>query len=167
LACVAPAVDDPSVRSFVARANAQAVALVEQRLRSAVDAGESPHDYPVAVRPRNLSDMWTGMGTRARLGASRAQLLKDAEDAAAPVLDASRAPRRSRPTREMNAPRRMRSSSRSQRSARVSFRTVRERGRARRWNAWSVPRVRRGCCPRLRSTDVGVPSQHRAIDGCA
>jgi len=98
LACVAPAVDDPNVRDFLAQANAQAVALVEQRLRSAVDAGELPHDYPVAVRARHVLDLWTGMATRARLGASRAQLLKDAEDAAALVLDASRAPHRSRRT---------------------------------------------------------------------
>src|SRR5262245_10728707 len=87
LACVAPAVDDPNVRDFLARANVQAVALVEQRLRSAVDAGELPHDYPVAVRARHVLDLWTGMATRARLGASRAQLLKDAEDGAALVLD--------------------------------------------------------------------------------
>ena len=98
LACVAPAVDDPKVRDFLARANAQAVALVEQRLRSAVDAGELPHDFPVAVRARHVFDLSTGMVNRARLGASRAQLLKDAEDAAALVLDASRAPRRSRQT---------------------------------------------------------------------
>lgn len=98
LACVAPAVDDPKVRDFLARANAQAVALVEQRLRSAVDAGELPHDYPVAARARNVFDLWTGMATRARFGASRAQLLKDAEDAAALVLDASRAPGRTRRT---------------------------------------------------------------------
>ena len=96
LACVAPAVDDPKVRDFLARANAQAVALVEQRLRSAVDAGELPHDFPVAVRARHVFDLSTGMVNRARLGASRVQLLKDAEDAAALVLDASRAPRRSR-----------------------------------------------------------------------
>jgi AcrR family transcriptional regulator len=98
LACVAPAVNDPNVRDFLARANAQAVALVEQRLRSAVDAGELPHDYPVAARARNVLDLWTGLATRARLGASRAQLLKDAEDAAALVLDSSRAPGRRRRT---------------------------------------------------------------------
>jgi len=98
LACVAPAVDDPKVRDFLARANAQAVALVEQRLRSAVDAGELPHDFPVAVRARHVFGLSTGMVNRARLGASRAQLLKDAEDAAALVLDASRTPRRSRQT---------------------------------------------------------------------
>ena len=99
LVCVAPAVDDPAVRDFLVRGSAQAVALVEQRLRSAVDAGELPHDFPVAVRARHVFDLSTGMVNRARLGASRAQLLKDAEDAAALVLDASRAPRRSRPTR--------------------------------------------------------------------
>jgi AcrR family transcriptional regulator len=98
LASVAPAVDDPAVRDFLARANAQAVALVEQRLRSAVDAGELPHDYPVAARARNVLDLCTGLITRARFGASRAQLLKDAENAAALVLDSSPAPGRSRRT---------------------------------------------------------------------
>ncbi|MBV8650339.1 MAG: hypothetical protein JO255_02660 [Alphaproteobacteria bacterium] len=90
--------DDPNVRDFLARASAQAVALVEQRLHSAVDAGELPHYYPVAARARNVLDLWTGLATRARLGASRARLLKDAEDAAALVLDSSRASGRSRRT---------------------------------------------------------------------
>jgi AcrR family transcriptional regulator len=98
LVCVAPAVDDPAVRDFLVQAHAQTLALVEQRLRSAVDAGELPHDFPVAVRARHLFDLSTGMVNRARLGASRAQLLKDAEDAAALVLDASSARRRSRRT---------------------------------------------------------------------
>src|SRR5260370_31915774 len=96
LVCVAPTVDDPAVRNFLVQANAQAVTLVEQRLRSAVDAGELPHDFPVAVRARHAFYLATGMALRARLGASRAQLLKDADDAAALVLDASRAPHRSR-----------------------------------------------------------------------
>src|SRR5258707_1121267 len=60
LACVAPAVDDPKARGFLARANAQAVALGEQRLRRPGDAGELPPGLPVAVRARRGFDPSTG-----------------------------------------------------------------------------------------------------------
>jgi AcrR family transcriptional regulator len=85
--CVAPAVDDPKVRDFLARANARAVALVEQRLRRGVDAGELPRDFPTATRARQVVDLSRGLVIRARVGVSRAELLRDAKDAAALVLE--------------------------------------------------------------------------------
>src|SRR5258705_1747110 len=49
LVCVAPAVDDPAVRNFLVQGNAQAVALVDHRLRGTVDACDMAHDFPGAV----------------------------------------------------------------------------------------------------------------------
>ena len=86
LGCVAPVVNDPDVRDFLVRANAQTVFVVEQRLRRAIDAGQLASDFPVAVRARQVIDLTTGLATRARLGAPRAQLLTDAEQAATLVL---------------------------------------------------------------------------------
>ncbi len=86
LICVAPTVADPEVRAFVARANAQTVALVEQVLRRGVDAGELPEGFPTAKRARLVIDLSMGLVIRARVGAPRAELLQDAQDAAALVL---------------------------------------------------------------------------------
>src|SRR5579863_5972542 len=52
LLCVAPLVDDPEVRQFLQNAAAGAAALVEDRFRDGIGAGEIPSDCPVAVRAR-------------------------------------------------------------------------------------------------------------------
>ncbi len=76
--CVAPAVDDPAVRKFLAKARTETATLVEQRLRRAVAEGELPSDFPCAVRARLIVDMSAGLVIRARLTTPRAELLKDA-----------------------------------------------------------------------------------------
>ncbi len=57
LMCVAPLVDDAEVRQFLQNAAASAVALVEQRFRDAISAGEIPSDFPVAERAIQVTDL--------------------------------------------------------------------------------------------------------------
>src|SRR5260370_28566381 len=57
--CVAPAVDDPKVRDFLAPANARAVALAAHRMRRGVDPAALPRDLPTATRARPGVDLST------------------------------------------------------------------------------------------------------------
>lgn len=84
--CVAPLVDDAEVRRFLQSTVAGGAALVEGRFRDAIAAGEIPTDFPVAVRAMQVTDFARGLTMRARLGAPRNALLKDAEEAADLVL---------------------------------------------------------------------------------
>src|SRR5271169_4907703 len=84
--CVAPLVDDPEVRQFLQNAAAGAAALVEDRFRDGIGAGEIPWDCPVAVRARQVIDFARSLTMRALIGATRETLLKDAEEAADLVL---------------------------------------------------------------------------------
>ena len=86
LGCVAPLVDDPEVRQFLQDAAAAAAALVEGRFRDAIIAGEIPSDFPVAVRASQVLDFARGLAMRARIGAPRKTLLRDAEEAAGLLL---------------------------------------------------------------------------------
>jgi AcrR family transcriptional regulator len=92
LVCVAPLVDDPAVRQFLQSATAGAQAMLERRFRDGINAGELPLDFPVAARARQVIDLVNGLTVRAKMGESRKQLLKDAEEAAALVT--GRAPTR-------------------------------------------------------------------------
>ena len=89
--CVAPLVEDVSVREFLIRAEAQASDMVERRLRQAMDAGELPPDFPAAVRARQAIDLSRGLTVRARIGASREVLLADAEEGGILLLRSSQA----------------------------------------------------------------------------
>ena len=82
LVCVAPLVDDAEVRQFLQNAVAGGLALVEQRFRDGISAGEIPSDFPVAVRASQVLDLGRGLTMRAQMGASRKTLLNDAEEAA-------------------------------------------------------------------------------------
>ena len=84
--CVAPLVDDAEVRRFLQNAVTGGAALVEGRFREAITAGELPPDFPVAVRAMQVTDFARGLTMRARIGAPRNTLLKDAEEAADLVL---------------------------------------------------------------------------------
>ncbi len=95
LICVAPLVDDAEVRQFLKDAVASGVALVEQRFRDGISAGEVPSDFPVAVRASQVLDLGRGLTMRAQMGTPRKELLKDAEEAADLVL----LPRRGNPER--------------------------------------------------------------------
>ena len=86
LICVAPLVDDPEVRQFLQNAAAGGTALVEGRFRDAINAGEIPSDFPLAVRASQLTDLARGLTMRALIGTPRKTLLRDAEEAADLVL---------------------------------------------------------------------------------
>src|ERR1700744_716006 len=64
LVCVAPLVNDAEVRKFLQKAAAGAVALVAQRFRDAISAGELPKDFPSAVRARQVTDLARGLTIR-------------------------------------------------------------------------------------------------------
>ena len=82
LVCVAPIVDDAEVRQFLQNATARGVGLVEGRFRDAINTGEIPSDFPVAVRASQLIDFARGLTMRALIGTPRKTLLRDAEEAA-------------------------------------------------------------------------------------
>ena len=86
LVCVAPLVNDPEVRQFLQNSAAGAAALVEDRLRDGIGAGEIPSDCPIAVRARQVIDFARSFTMRALIGATRETLLEDAEEAADLVL---------------------------------------------------------------------------------
>ena len=86
LACVAPLVDDAVVRQFLQKASAGAAALVESRFRDGISAGEIPTDFPVGARASQVINLSNGLTMRARMGATRKTLLRDAEEAADLVL---------------------------------------------------------------------------------
>jgi AcrR family transcriptional regulator len=86
LVCIAPLVDDAEVRQFVQKASVGALAMVEHRFREGVGAGEIPSDFPVAARASQVIDLSNGLTLRARTGAARKALLKDADEAADLVL---------------------------------------------------------------------------------
>jgi AcrR family transcriptional regulator len=86
LVCVAPLVDDAEVRQFLRDAADGAVALVEQRFREGISAGDIPAEFPVATRARQLLDLCRGLTMRAQMGVPRKTLLNDAEAAAELVL---------------------------------------------------------------------------------
>src|ERR1700748_95106 len=91
LVCVAPLVNDVEVRKLLQNAAAGAVALVDQRFRDAINAGELPKDFPAAVRARQVTDLARGLTMRAQMGTPRKTLLRDAEEAADLVLMSRRA----------------------------------------------------------------------------
>ena len=84
--CIAPLVDDIEVRQFLQNAAAGAAAVVEDRFRAGIGAGEISSDCPVAVRARQVIDFTRSLTMRAQIGATRETLLKDAEEAADLVL---------------------------------------------------------------------------------
>jgi len=86
MVCVAPLVDDAEVRQFLKDTAAGGVALVERRFYDGISAGEIPSDFPVAARASQTLDLVRGLTMRARTGAPRKTLLKDAEEAADLVL---------------------------------------------------------------------------------
>jgi len=84
--CVAPLVSDDEVRRFLQSAVAGGVALVERRLRDAINVGDIPPDFPVAARAVQITDFARSLTMRAQIGTPRRTLLKDAEEATELVL---------------------------------------------------------------------------------
>jgi hypothetical protein len=88
--CVAPLVNDAEVQRFLQGAVAGGTALLERRFRDGISAGEIPSDFPVAARATQVTDLARGLTMRARMGAPRKTLLKDAEEAAGLVIQPRR-----------------------------------------------------------------------------
>lgn len=86
IVCVAPLVDDAEVRQFVQDVSAASVALLEQRFRDGISAGEIPSDFPAAARASQVLDLGRGLTMRAQMGTPRKILLRDAEEAADLIL---------------------------------------------------------------------------------
>jgi AcrR family transcriptional regulator len=87
LGSVAVAADVPSVRTFLAANLAELEAEIDGHLSAAVERGELPPGYPNLQGARRTVNAMLSLNTRARLGASRAELLDDAADAARQVLE--------------------------------------------------------------------------------
>ena len=88
--CVAPLVDDAEVRQFLQNAVAGGAALLERRFQDGINAGDIPPDFPVAARAIQVTDFARGLTMRAQIGTPRKTLLKEAEEAAALVLQPRR-----------------------------------------------------------------------------
>src|SRR5579883_1063175 len=86
IVCVAPLVDEAEVRQFLQNAADGGVEMVERRFQDGISAGEIPSDFPVAARASQVIDLSRGLTVRARMGATRKALLRDAEEAADLVL---------------------------------------------------------------------------------
>ncbi len=86
MVCVAPLVEDTEVQRFLQNAAAGGTALVEDRFRDGIIAGEIRSDFPVAVRAIQVTDFARGLTMRARIGTPRKTLLTDADEAADLIL---------------------------------------------------------------------------------
>ena len=86
MVCVAPLVEDTEVQRFLQNAAAGGTALVEDRFRDGISAGEIRSDFPVAVRAIQVTDFARGLTMRARIGTPRKTLLTDADEAADLIL---------------------------------------------------------------------------------
>jgi AcrR family transcriptional regulator len=86
LGSVASTVDIPKVRALVAQKIARTQSQIQTRLAEAVEAGELPRDYSPQRGARRAINGMIALAGRARLGASRRELLKESADMAALVL---------------------------------------------------------------------------------
>jgi AcrR family transcriptional regulator len=92
LGSVAISSDLPAVQRFL-RTNLTATeAKIAKRLAAAVAAGELPGDYSAEAGARRMVNSMLALGTRARLGTSRRELLVDAAHATDAVLGLSDRP---------------------------------------------------------------------------
>ena len=90
LMCVAPLVNDAEVQRFLQSTVAGGAALLENRFRHGISAGDIPPDFPVATRAIQVTDFARGLTMRAQIGTPRNTLLKDAEEATDLVLQPRR-----------------------------------------------------------------------------
>ena len=87
---VAPATDSPEVRRLLRENLAAIEELIAQRLTSAAHSGELPSDYSSPEGARNTVNLMLSLAARARMGAPREELLRDASNATAIVIGAER-----------------------------------------------------------------------------
>jgi AcrR family transcriptional regulator len=85
---VAPVTESPAVRKFLEKNIRLTERQVAKRLTDAIAAGELPSDYSAERGARRALNAMLSIGVRARFGAPRRELLKDASDATAWVLTA-------------------------------------------------------------------------------
>jgi AcrR family transcriptional regulator len=90
LMCVAPLVNDAEVQRFLQSTVAGGAALLENRFRDGISAGDIPPDFPIAARAIQVTDFARGLTMRAQIGTPRNTLLKDAEEATDLVLQPRR-----------------------------------------------------------------------------
>jgi AcrR family transcriptional regulator len=86
---IAAATTVPDVLSFLQGNLAQTERQITERLSAAVRSGELPPDYSPEQGARRAVNAILSLGSRARLGYSRKDLLGDAADATSIVLGAS------------------------------------------------------------------------------
>jgi AcrR family transcriptional regulator len=86
LGSVAPTVDIPEVRSFVAQKLAWTQLQIQKRLAQAVEAGDLPRDYSPQRGARRAINGMVALAGRARLGATRRELVKESADMAKLVV---------------------------------------------------------------------------------
>ncbi|HUE26493.1 MAG TPA: TetR/AcrR family transcriptional regulator [Solirubrobacteraceae bacterium] len=84
---VAPVTDIPAARRFVNQNLAETEAQIAERLSAAVRRGDLPPDYSAERGARRAVNAIFSLASRARLGASREELLADAADATSTVLE--------------------------------------------------------------------------------
>ncbi|BDI30756.1 TetR family transcriptional regulator [Capsulimonas corticalis] len=82
IACIAPVVDHAGVRAFLATAITAADEAIADRLAAGVASGELPADFPARQRARRITDLSMSIALRARVGATRAELLVAAAEGA-------------------------------------------------------------------------------------
>ena len=90
LMCVAPLVNDAEVQRFLQSTVAGGAALLENRFRDGISAGDILPDFPIAARAIQVTDFARGLTMRAQIGMPRNTLLKDAEEATDLVLQPRR-----------------------------------------------------------------------------
>jgi hypothetical protein len=83
-------VNDAEVQRFLQGSVAGGAALLERRFRDGISAGDIPHDFPVAARAIQITDLARGLTMRAHIGTSRKTLLNDAEETTDLVLQPRR-----------------------------------------------------------------------------
>jgi AcrR family transcriptional regulator len=86
LGSVAPTVDIPEVRAFVAKKIAWTQVQIQKRLTQAVEAGELPREYSPQRGARRAINGMVALAGRARLGATRRELVTESADMAKLVM---------------------------------------------------------------------------------
>jgi hypothetical protein len=86
LGSVAISSDLPAVQRFLRTNLRTTETRIAKRLATAVDAGQLPADYSASAGARRMVNSMLALGTRARLGTPRRELLSDAAQATNAVL---------------------------------------------------------------------------------
>lgn len=86
MGCVAPLVNDPRIRDVVVDSLERSTQGLEDRLAEAVRSGQLPVDFAVKSRARQTVDAVLALSLRARVGATRDELNREADEWATVLL---------------------------------------------------------------------------------